>query len=126
MPILDVELVCASEGEFRSVSAAAVANVAGEVLGSGPGRVWVRLRHLARECYAENEVALSEAELPVFVTVLHAQPPAGQALSAEAVALTQAVARAVGRSVERVHVQYAPAAGAGRQAFGGVLVKAGT
>ena len=30
MPILDVELVCASEGEFRAVSAAAVANVAGD------------------------------------------------------------------------------------------------
>jgi len=37
----------------------------------------------------------------------------------------RAVAAAVGRSPERVHVQYAPA-GAGRQAFGGVLVKAGT
>ena len=33
MPILDVELVCVSEGEFRAVSAAAVANVAGELLG---------------------------------------------------------------------------------------------
>ena len=124
MPILDVELVCVSEAEFRSASAAAVAHAVGKVLSCEPGRVWVRLRRLDRDCYAENEVSLSEAELPVFVTVLHAHLPTEQVLGAEAVALTEAVARAVGRSAERVHVQYAPA-GAGRQAFGGVLVKAG-
>jgi phenylpyruvate tautomerase PptA (4-oxalocrotonate tautomerase family) len=124
MPILDVELVCVSEAEFRSASAAAIANAVGKALNCEPGRVWVRLRRLERDCYAENEVSLSKEELPVFVTVLHAHLPAEQALGAEAVVLTEAVARAVGRRAERVHVQYAPA-GAGRQAFGGVLVKAG-
>ena len=125
MPIVDVELVCSSEAEFRASSAQAVANAVGEVLSCEPGRVWVRLWHLDSQCYAENEVTLSAVELPVFVTVLHAKLPVGQALSTEAALLTRAVAAAVGRSPERVHVQYAPA-GAGRQAFGGVLVKAGT
>ena len=64
MPILDLEPVCVSEAEFRSTSAAAVANAVGKVLNCEPGRVWVRLRRLDRDCYAENEVSLSEAELP--------------------------------------------------------------
>jgi phenylpyruvate tautomerase PptA (4-oxalocrotonate tautomerase family) len=122
MPIVDVELVCSSEAEFRAVSAAAVAQAAGEALGSPVGRTWVRLRYLGNSCYAENGCALSEVELPVFVTILHAQPPVGAALSAELSAITQAIAKALARPVERVHIQYAPA-GAGRQAFGGHLVQ---
>lgn len=122
MPIVDVELVCASEAEFRSVSALAVAQALGKVLGSAPGHAWVRLRFLSNGCYAENDASLSEAKFPVFVTVLHARLPVEPALSAEAYALTQAVAKAVGRPYDRVHVQYAPA-GVGRQAFGGRLVE---
>jgi hypothetical protein len=57
----------------------------------------------------------------VFVTVLHARPPEGQAREREAAALTQALAVVVGRPAACVHVQYAPAA-AGRQAFGGALL----
>jgi len=67
-------------------------------------------------------VALQEGELPAFVTILHAHPPAGAALAAEVLAVTSAVANCLGRPAERVHVQYAPAA-AGRQAFGGKLVE---
>lgn len=122
MPIVDVELVCKSEGEFRAVSAEALANALGAVMGSAPGRTWVRLRHLSSACYAENHVAVSESELPVFVTVLLAHPPVGSALTEQVAALTTAVANSVGRSHEVVHVQYAPA-GAGRQAFGGELVQ---
>ncbi len=61
-------------------------------------------------------------EQPVFVTVLHAHPPQGDARAQEAAALTQAVARALARPPERVHVQYAAAA-AGRQAFGGEMLR---
>ena len=125
MPIVDVELVCSSEVEFQSVSAAAVANAIGEVLGCEPGHAWVRLRHLSSECYAENQSPLSAAELPVFVTVLHMRLPNEAALSTQVIALTQAIAMVVGRPYERVHVQCAPA-GAGRQAFGGRLVQPGT
>jgi len=95
------------------------------VLSCAPGRVWVRLRYLDYKCYAENEVLLSVDALPVFVTVMHAHLPVGDALGVEALAIAHAVAQVVGRSAERVHVEYAPA-GAGRQAFGGVLVKAAT
>ena len=121
MPIVDIELVGASGSEFHALSADAVAGAVGEALGSADGHTWVRLRHLASSAYAENGCVLAETELPVFVTVLHARPPTGAALSAEIAALTLAVARCVRRSAERVHVLYAPA-GEGRLAFGGRLV----
>lgn len=121
MPIIDVEIVCESEAEFGKFSAQPLADAIGKVLGSEPARVWVRLRFLGGNFYAENLSALQTGELPVFVTVLLAHPPAGDGLIGEISALTNAVADCVDRSPSRVHVQYAPAA-AGRQAFGGKLV----
>ena len=122
MPIIDIELVCESEAEFATASARTLADAIGQVLGSEPGHAWVRLRYLASAAYAENQVTLAGADLPAFVTVLHAHPPIGAALATEAMALTLAVAQCLGRPPGRVHVQYAPAA-AGRQAFGGTLVR---
>ena len=122
MPIVDVELVCESEVEFGTVSPRAIADAVGGVFRSPPGRTWVRLRFVDSRHYAENDVSVSAMELPVFVTVLQARPPAAAALTAEIAALTTTVARIIGRPAERVHVQYAPA-GVGRQAFGGQLVQ---
>ena len=122
MPIVDVELVCKSKDELGSVSPRAIADAVGRVFGSPPGRTWVRLRFFDSVHYAENDVSISETELPVFVTVLHARPPIAAALTAEVSALTATVAKLTGRPAERVHVQYAPAA-VGRQAFGGELVQ---
>jgi phenylpyruvate tautomerase PptA (4-oxalocrotonate tautomerase family) len=121
MPIVDVELVCAGEADFEAVSARAVADALGAVFGSPPGGTWLRLHRLDAASYAENGV--TESPRPAFVTVLHAVPPAGEALEAEVRAVTEAVARTTGRATDAVHVQYAPPA-LGRQAFGGVLVAA--
>jgi hypothetical protein len=122
MPIVDGELVCESEADFAKASTRALADALGHSFGSEPGHTWVRLRFLSATAYAENQSAVAGAELPVFVTVAHAQPPLGEALAVEAMLLiTQAVAQCLGRAPERVHVLYAPAA-AGRQAFGGHLV----
>ena len=122
MPILDIELV---QPEGAAPPAAALtqtlADAAGRVLGTAPGRTWVRLRTLPASQYAENDAAVAPADAPAFVTVLHARPPEAEARAMEVSALTQALAAALGRAPERVHVQYAPAA-AGRQAFGGKLV----
>ena len=122
MPIVDIELVCDSKAEFATASARALADAIGQVLGSEPGHTWVRLRFLASNAYAENQATVEGADLPAFVTVLHAHPPNGEALATEAMALTLAVAQCLARATDRVHVQYAPAA-AGRQAFGGTLVR---
>ena len=121
MPIVDIELVCATETEIATAKADLLADALGDVFGSPPGRTWVRLRFLGSAAYAENRSEPQESGLPVFVTVLHAHPPAGEALAAEVRAVTHAVANGLARPFERVHVQYAPAA-AGRQAFGGDLV----
>lgn len=122
MPFVDIELVCESETEFAKASACALANALGHAFGSEPGYTWVRLRFLCSASYAENQSTVSAAELPTFVTVLHAHPPLGEALAAEAMSITQAVAQCLARAPDRVHVQYAPA-GVGRQAFGGHLVR---
>ncbi len=122
MPIVDVELVCGCGAEFASVSARALADALGLVFASPPGHTWVRLRMLDGATYAENESTVETCGLPAFVTVLHAHPPTGKERLAEAVAITQAVARCVARAPERIHVEYAPP-GAGRQAFGGNLVR---
>ena len=117
MPIIDVEMVY-QEGEAMPEGlASTLADAIGEVFGADPGRVWVRVRTLPDSQYAEN---LSEAPRPVFVTVLAAQPPAGDLLRLQADQITQAVARICRYAPENVHVLFEPPA-AGRIAFGGVL-----
>ena len=121
MPIVDVELVCETETEFTTVSARSLADALGQALGSPPGRTWVRMHFLGSRAYAENDVVVDGSELPAFMTVLQANCLTGAALVAEVAAVTGAVAKCVGRPLERVHVLYAPQS-AGRQAFGGRLV----
>jgi hypothetical protein len=64
------------------------------------------------------------SDLPVFVTVLKRQSSQGAELDREVAALANAIAQVIGRSISRVHIEYAPAA-AGRLAFGGRLVQCG-
>ncbi len=121
MPIIDIERVMADGAEAAPRGLAqALADAAGRVFGSAPGRTWVRLRTLPPTAYAENDAVPGENSLPVFVTVMHAHPPAGDELIAQVAALTNALAAVLGCDPQRVHVQMAPA-GAGRQAFGGTL-----
>lgn len=122
MPIVDVEVVApVEEPASPSLVVSALASALGQVFGSAPGHTWVRLRVLPASCYAENDSPVTTEALPVFVTVLAARPAEGAALQAQVLAVTQCVAASLGKSPERVHVAYAPAA-SGRQAFGGRLV----
>jgi phenylpyruvate tautomerase PptA (4-oxalocrotonate tautomerase family) len=122
MPIIDVELVVGERATAPAGLAQRLADAAARVLDAPPGSLWVRLRELPAGNYAENATELAAGELPAFVTVLHARPPTGPALAAEAKALGIAVAECLGVLPERVHVEYAPA-GYGRIAFGGDLVR---
>ena len=122
MPIVDVLIVCKAPEQVRAVSAQGLADSLGQVFQSAPGRTWVRTQTMAAAGYAENGVRLDDSELPAFVTVTHSHLPESGALAIEVHAVTAAVAKCIGRTNERVHVQYAPP-GAGRQAFGGKLVK---
>jgi phenylpyruvate tautomerase PptA (4-oxalocrotonate tautomerase family) len=118
MPILEIEVVTADA--LADDLAQRLAEMAGEVFGSPPGRTWVRLRSLPPHQYAENCTLQPEGHRAVFVAVLKAQPPSGAALASEARSLAEGVARVCGRSVENVHVLYEPGA-QGRIAFGGCL-----
>lgn len=117
MPIVDIHWAGAPPTSADDM-AAAIADAIGDALQQPPGRVWVRL-HLIH--HAENGGPLAGAQ-PVFVTLMHAHPPKGDALRAEIMAVTQAVAQVSGRPRERVHLEYT-APGAGRMAFGGRLVE---
>lgn len=122
MPIVDVTLVLARGAVAPTVTAHQLAHALGLALKVPPGHVWVRLHELDADHYAENDVAVGDSELPVFVTVLHAYWPEPAAMSNEVAVLVTAVAACLGRPAERVHIEYATA-GAGRVAFGGKLVR---
>ena len=121
MPIVDIEVVCQTEAQFCGIGARLLADSVGKAIGSAPGRTWVKLRFLSSAGYAENEAVVPGSELPTFVSILHAHLPQGEALAAEAQAVTLAVASCLGRAPEFVHVRY-EASAAGRQAFGGTIV----
>ena len=121
MPILTVEIVAEETEAFSPTLAAAMADAAGEIFGSAAGRTWVRLNLLPAARYAENGIAPDGTPRPVFVSVLVAEPPAGDALARESMQLATALAALCGRPVENVHIFWEPAA-QGRVAFGGKLV----
>lgn len=122
MPVIDIERVGEPGAEAAQAACVqALAEALGALWQAAPGRVWVRLRHLPRCAYAENGVPAAQTPAPVWVTVLHADPPQAAARRAEALALTQAVAGVLGVPAQGVHVLYA-AGGRGRVAFGGQWV----
>jgi phenylpyruvate tautomerase PptA (4-oxalocrotonate tautomerase family) len=122
MPIVEIEVVRQSNTEPSTVEVHSLANGLGEVFHSAPGHTWAKVRYLNSTSYAENGSDAPGSELPVFVSVLHAHLPQAEAIATEAKAVTLAVAKCLGRAPEFVHVRYEPSA-AGRQAFGGTLVR---
>ena len=120
MPILYVEIV----GDYDPDHGVAlkIADRAAPVLGADRGQVWVKLRRIPRELYAENGRGDPCPDQPVFVKVTKGVLQDVEELRVEAEQLTKAVAEAVGRPAENVHIIYEPSA-AGRIAFGGKLVE---
>jgi len=113
MPILEFEIV----GDAPADVAQRLADAAGEVFGLEPGRVWVKLRRIAPDDYAENGGSTSVE--PVFVKVLHADVPV--AIASEVERLTAVISNVLARPSENVHLFYEPSGG-GRVAFGGDVV----
>jgi len=121
VPIVDVEVVGPLSARRRAGLAARLADVAALALATPPGRMWVRVRSLARTAYAEDGGGPPPGGRPVFVRLLRRAWPAVAVRRREARALTEAVAKAVGRPAANVHVLYEPP-GEGRAAFGGELM----
>ena len=119
MPIITVEIVADPRRPQRHDAAQALADAIGGCLASASGHSWVRVRHLARDDYAENGLPSDQVAAPVFVTVLQRSATPEPETAA---ALTRAVAATLDRSPECVHMEFAAAA-AGRVAFGGTLVR---
>jgi phenylpyruvate tautomerase PptA (4-oxalocrotonate tautomerase family) len=120
MPIVDVKIVTSAGTTLPEGTAKVVAEALAAVFQAPEGRVWVRLQQLAEHLYAANGSA--ESVHPVFITVPHADLPPREALAAQALAVSKAVAGCLKREPEQVHVEYAPP-GRGRVAFGGKLVQ---
>jgi phenylpyruvate tautomerase PptA (4-oxalocrotonate tautomerase family) len=117
MPIIDVEVV-GNPADPKITQE--LADELGQAFRAKPGKVWVRVRALPAELYAENDEP--GAPQPVFVTILTSHPPEGTELQRRIKYVTNAVARFTGRDPGVVHVMF-DAAAKGRVAFGGVLVK---
>lgn len=120
--MLDVEIVIGPQEEIEAGLASTLADAAGLIFETPAYRTWVRIRPLAAEHYAENDGGPPAGIRPIFVSVLKARRPAGQAMSLEVQELTEAVARICSRPRESVHIFYEPDA-VGRVAFGGELVE---
>lgn len=120
MPILDVELVHAPHAAALEAGLARrLADAAAQVFGLEPGRVWVRLRVLPAERYAEN--AVDHPPHPAFISVLLRELPPRERLAREAQQLAASFGPLLDRPAELVHVVFEPP-GAGRVAFGGRLI----
>jgi len=122
MPILEVEWVADEQETMPSGLAGRLADAAGDVFRTAPGRTWARVRRLSSADYAEDGGGPPADVRPVFVRVLKARVPAPEDIENEVERLTRAIADVCGRPTENVHVVYLPAA-AGRAAFGGRLVR---
>ena len=117
MPIIDIEIVGKPADPSLTQE---LANALGQAFRAKPGKVWVRVRALPAELYAENDEP--KAPKPVFVSILSSHPPHGEELQRRINYVTDAVARITGRDSRFVHVMFDTTA-KGRIAFGGVLVK---
>ena len=91
MPIVDIELIQREGESLPEGLASTLADAIGEVLGSEPGRLWLRVHPLPESQYAEN---LSGAPRPVFVKVLFGEPPTGDLRRLQVRQIAQAVAAA--------------------------------
>lgn len=120
MPIVKLEIVKVSGWSRPRDLARKVADAVAEVLHAAPQSVWVRISTVAAGDYSENLGVPVDAG-PIFVSILEAAPPEGEALILEVAALTGAIAEACRRKTDDIHIIYEPP-GRGRVAFGGNLV----
>jgi phenylpyruvate tautomerase PptA (4-oxalocrotonate tautomerase family) len=121
MPIFDIEIATRHGETVAPALAADLSDALGAVLDAAPGKVWVRLRTLPPESYAENGSA-GDHPFPVFVTLTASAPPQGEHLDHVVQQVTEAVAHLTDRAPENVHLLIQPAA-RGRIAFGGKVVR---
>lgn len=119
MPILNIEII-GGKDDFSQDLSRRLADVAGSVLNSRQQGTWVKLHFIDVSQYAENGGAIGS--LPIIVSLIQAEPPAGAELRNLLLNLTTAIAEVTGHRVENVHIIVEPAA-KGRISFGGNLLE---
>lgn len=122
MPILDVEIVARRGESWPCDRTKELARRAGEIFHAPAGAVWVKVRVIESEFYAESDADSELALYPVFVSILKAKWPRHEAMLEEVSLLTSALAEICNRPRENVHLFYLPEA-SGRVAFGGTLLE---
>ena len=120
MPILSIEIVQENHETIDSSWAQQIADAAGAVFGTEPGRTWVRLHRLDSTHYAEQGDNPQQTPRPVFVSVLQARTPELERKRVLASALARCIGEVCRRPTELVHILWLPE-GMNRIAFGGTL-----
>ena len=121
MPIIEIEIVSRPHETLAEDLAGQIADRAGVIFDTLPGRTWVRLRTLPYDNYAENDIESAVHPSPVFASVLKSRLPEPLDMAREVQALTVAIADLCNRPVDNVHIIYLQPA-SGRIAFGGVII----
>ena len=123
MPIVDIQVVAGTVPDPEvsgKEKLQTLTDALGSLFGGDPGSIWVRLRSIDQDSYAENHMAQGAWPAPTFVSVLRMELPEPDALRREMIEVAEIVARSLGRPLENVHVIYEPSA-RGRIGFGGTL-----
>ena len=120
MPLVDVEIVLKPQEAMPEAIASELADRLGQLFGSPRNGTWVKVRGIDEVYYAENG-GKKAGVYPVFVTILKARLPDGEAMQTEVDAVIAAVGEICRRPPSLVHVIYQPE-GNGRVAFGGRIV----
>jgi phenylpyruvate tautomerase PptA (4-oxalocrotonate tautomerase family) len=121
MPIVTIELL---EDETTQSPVARplqpLADKLGRLFGSEPATTWVKVRWLARDCYAENDIELAAPTRPVMVEIIKSTLGPRAELAKEAKSISRLIASHYERPQENVHIIFQTDA-IGRIAFGGQL-----
>ncbi|MEX0289392.1 MAG: 4-oxalocrotonate tautomerase family protein [Flavobacteriaceae bacterium] len=121
MPILEIEYI-ATKGELIPGDLAQrIADAAESIFNSPKGTIWIKLRQLEADGYAENGIPSTSTPRPVFAKVLKRKAGDESTLRGEAMALARCIAQQMDRDVENIHIIY-EASAQGRIAFGGELL----
>jgi phenylpyruvate tautomerase PptA (4-oxalocrotonate tautomerase family) len=121
MPQLDIDIIFRSNETLKADAVQRLADAAGKVFDTPPGKTWVKINPVPRNYWAENKVTLDSYVGPVIVNILKRRVPPPDLIEVEVTELTRTIAGILDRPHEHVHLKYESDA-IGRVAYGGKLV----
>ena len=122
MPLLDIDIVFRANESLKGDTVQRLADAAGKVFDTPPGKTWVKINPVPRNFWALNSSKLDSHSGPVVVSILKRTVPSPDKIEEEILQITKVFAGILERSDEDVYVKYEDDA-IGRVAFGGRLVK---